>query len=484
MLGLGLYWWFPVVWWARRELRAVEEECCDAWVQWAFPDEVDGYARTLFRTIDFLSQDPAAMPAGASGMGHVSLLERRLRMILESRLHRRVSMPCRAALAAFAALVLPWTAGLTAREASPADEPGQAGEAQEPGGDPASPSGPAATGTDVPGEAAPGADLESQIEALQRQIEALNKQIQDLQGVGKARTRTPASNLPAGATGTAGRRPGKGAGRGVEGLPVTVGDRQCLVDVAGNVVTLWDPGKNAIRWQTKLDGDLSRAKISQDGKLLRVDRPGRTVTLDLATGKTVSDVALDPAAGKIASGGSRPPMAGALAGAGGQQGFKDPLTQHGAALGARGYAANDASWPAAAGPGIQPSGPPVDVVRLAEALIEAQGAAALARNKLERLAPAESAGVVSRTESSTLKVEIETAERKVDLLRRLARSALKGTHLEMERLREVEELANRRLKAGEASQEAVLAVQLRLANVETLADLLENILSETPAAKR
>src|SRR5262249_5037859 len=31
----ALYWWHPAVWWARRELREAEEQCCDAWVVWA-----------------------------------------------------------------------------------------------------------------------------------------------------------------------------------------------------------------------------------------------------------------------------------------------------------------------------------------------------------------------------------------------------------------------------------------------------------------
>jgi beta-lactamase regulating signal transducer with metallopeptidase domain len=32
-----LYWWHPAVWWARRELREAEEQCCDAWVVWSMP---------------------------------------------------------------------------------------------------------------------------------------------------------------------------------------------------------------------------------------------------------------------------------------------------------------------------------------------------------------------------------------------------------------------------------------------------------------
>ena len=29
---LGLDWWNPVAWWARREIEKAEEECCNAWI--------------------------------------------------------------------------------------------------------------------------------------------------------------------------------------------------------------------------------------------------------------------------------------------------------------------------------------------------------------------------------------------------------------------------------------------------------------------
>jgi hypothetical protein len=34
----GIFWWHPLAWWASRQLRQVEEECCDAWVVWAMPN--------------------------------------------------------------------------------------------------------------------------------------------------------------------------------------------------------------------------------------------------------------------------------------------------------------------------------------------------------------------------------------------------------------------------------------------------------------
>jgi beta-lactamase regulating signal transducer with metallopeptidase domain len=41
MIVMAIYWWHPVVWWARRELREAEEQCCDAWVVWALTSTVE-----------------------------------------------------------------------------------------------------------------------------------------------------------------------------------------------------------------------------------------------------------------------------------------------------------------------------------------------------------------------------------------------------------------------------------------------------------
>src|SRR5207248_9487495 len=56
LLALGLYWWHPVAWWARRELAAAGEECCDAWVVWALPEAAPAYAAALVETVAFLSR--------------------------------------------------------------------------------------------------------------------------------------------------------------------------------------------------------------------------------------------------------------------------------------------------------------------------------------------------------------------------------------------------------------------------------------------
>lgn len=39
LLATAAYWWDPLVWWVRREMRACEEQCCDAWVGWLMPHQ-------------------------------------------------------------------------------------------------------------------------------------------------------------------------------------------------------------------------------------------------------------------------------------------------------------------------------------------------------------------------------------------------------------------------------------------------------------
>jgi beta-lactamase regulating signal transducer with metallopeptidase domain len=82
LLAMGLFWWNPVVWWARHELREAEEQCCDAWVVSVLSGSRRAYAEALVETLDFLSPAVPAQPLLSSGIGHVSDLKRRLTMIL------------------------------------------------------------------------------------------------------------------------------------------------------------------------------------------------------------------------------------------------------------------------------------------------------------------------------------------------------------------------------------------------------------------
>jgi beta-lactamase regulating signal transducer with metallopeptidase domain len=107
LVALGLYWWCPLVWWARKELQEAEEECCDAWVVWALPGSVRAYALALVETVDFLSGAAPALPPVASGAGAVPLLRRRLTMIMRGNTPRALTAAGALALLGLAAVLLP-----------------------------------------------------------------------------------------------------------------------------------------------------------------------------------------------------------------------------------------------------------------------------------------------------------------------------------------------------------------------------------------
>ncbi len=137
MLATGLYWWHPALWWARRELHRAEEACCDLWVVWAMPGARKTYATALVAAVEYLSSTrPVGLPAGASGMGQVADLSRRLGMILKDDTPRGLSRGGILTLAAVALLLLPWRPS-TAQEPAKAETP--KAETTAPKGDEAKP---------------------------------------------------------------------------------------------------------------------------------------------------------------------------------------------------------------------------------------------------------------------------------------------------------------------------------------------------------
>jgi bla regulator protein blaR1 len=106
----ALYWWHPVVWLTRRSLRAVEEQCCDAWVVWAFPDAARSYAETLLETLDFLNHSDLSEPLLASGFGKVRHLRKRLTMIMNGTTPRLVGVWGTLGSLALGVLLLPMNA--------------------------------------------------------------------------------------------------------------------------------------------------------------------------------------------------------------------------------------------------------------------------------------------------------------------------------------------------------------------------------------
>src|SRR5262249_21456549 len=135
LLATGLYWWNPVVWWARRELRAAEEECCDAWVVWTLPESARAYARALVSPVAYLCEARPALPPVASGFGHMYLLKRRLTMILRGTTPRTLSWHGSLAVLGVGALLLAFRP-TWAQDPRPASEPPVNEEQQQPPGTP------------------------------------------------------------------------------------------------------------------------------------------------------------------------------------------------------------------------------------------------------------------------------------------------------------------------------------------------------------
>jgi len=102
-----LYWWLPVVWWVRRALRDVEEQCCDAWVVWMFPDDARAYAETLLDTVDFLNPGADPEPLLASGFGKVQHLRKRLTMVMKGSTPRTAGWQGSLGALALAGVLLP-----------------------------------------------------------------------------------------------------------------------------------------------------------------------------------------------------------------------------------------------------------------------------------------------------------------------------------------------------------------------------------------
>jgi hypothetical protein len=122
----GLFWWHPVVWWARHEIEIAEEECCDAWVIKQFPTTPRWYAEALLATIDFLSGERTVLPPVATGIGRVPFLKRRLTAIMRGEAPRTMSGRELLGLALSAAVLLPWHPGLTPAVARPIVNPSMA----------------------------------------------------------------------------------------------------------------------------------------------------------------------------------------------------------------------------------------------------------------------------------------------------------------------------------------------------------------------
>lgn len=97
----AIYWWFPAVYFARKQLERHEEACCDAWAVSRLETSPRSYAEALLRVVDFISEHQIGIPRLASGMQPTDTLEERLRLLMKppkstssSSLHLAASAAC------------------------------------------------------------------------------------------------------------------------------------------------------------------------------------------------------------------------------------------------------------------------------------------------------------------------------------------------------------------------------------------------------
>jgi beta-lactamase regulating signal transducer with metallopeptidase domain len=83
-----VFWWHPVVWWASRQLRELEEQCCDSRVLELVPDQPRTYAAALVDTLEFLSGRPRTPVPLRTAIYSTGSLTRRIRMLTQSRANR------------------------------------------------------------------------------------------------------------------------------------------------------------------------------------------------------------------------------------------------------------------------------------------------------------------------------------------------------------------------------------------------------------
>ncbi len=81
-LACVVFWWNPVAWWARRNLRLNEEVCCDAHVLTNMAPEPRSYATALLTAVECLASPPVRPPTMANRMNGGGCLERRMNMIV------------------------------------------------------------------------------------------------------------------------------------------------------------------------------------------------------------------------------------------------------------------------------------------------------------------------------------------------------------------------------------------------------------------
>jgi len=88
-LATVIWWWCPLLYYARRKMRMAEESACDAWVLRVWPERASEYATAILDTIRFVGSNRTLPHLTTGGLGSVREIESRLRAIHENRARAR-----------------------------------------------------------------------------------------------------------------------------------------------------------------------------------------------------------------------------------------------------------------------------------------------------------------------------------------------------------------------------------------------------------
>ena len=83
-----LTWWNPLAWLARKNLRQMEEICCDEFVLCRLKSQPSEYANSILKTLEMLIQPVVRPPAMASQINSGGILERRIKMIISGKVSK------------------------------------------------------------------------------------------------------------------------------------------------------------------------------------------------------------------------------------------------------------------------------------------------------------------------------------------------------------------------------------------------------------
>jgi beta-lactamase regulating signal transducer with metallopeptidase domain len=123
----SLFWWHPVSWLARRELRAAAESCCDAMAIERLAGSRRSYAATLLAVVDYVNRTDPIRPLVTITFGQSQALKRRIEMVANQHVKGKLTGSSRL-LVACAVLSLTL---LPARAQQPLANPPESGSNQQ-----------------------------------------------------------------------------------------------------------------------------------------------------------------------------------------------------------------------------------------------------------------------------------------------------------------------------------------------------------------